>query len=296
MVIIKFIDINIFLHVLQKIRIQTILILFLSMSICMFLQATRWFFILKKNKMNLKFIEIQKINFLGFFFDIFIPGRVGSDYFKYKRLNQLDKQKLISSIIYTRYHFFICLLIIFLFFWLYFILLNPLFSIVITISFSYIVLSLLDIIFSNYQKYFNKKKTKSRFLNKCISLINEIIKFSTNVKKDKFFFFKIYFVALTTITTSIIMLYVVAIDLGFDNKFITFGFLTPLLEIANVLPITIHGRGVSELSMWYYLDIQNNKFENILALSSAVYFVYLFLGLFSGLCLSISNLNKLRFK
>ena len=295
-VIIKFIDINIFLQVLQNIRIQTILILFLSMSICVFLQATRWFFILKKNKMNLKFIEIQKIIFLSFFFDIFIPGRVGSDYFKYKTLNQLDKQKLISSIIYTRYHFFICLLIIFFFFWLYFILLNPLFSIVITFIFSYFILFLLDIIFNNYQKYFKKKKPKSIFLNKCISLINEIIKFSINVKKDKSFFFKIYCVALTNITISIIMLYVVAIDLGFDNKFISFGFLTPLLEIANVLPITIHGRGVSELLMWHYLDIQNNKFENILALSSAVYFVYLFLGLFSGLCLSINNLNKLRLK
>ena len=79
-----------------------------------------------------------------------------------------------------------------------------------------------------------------------------------------------------TITTSIVMFYIVAIDLGFDSKFITFGFLTPLLEIANVLPITIHGRGISELLMWHYLDIQNNKFENILALSSAVYFVYLF--------------------
>ncbi len=293
-VIIKFIDIDIFLQVIQKIRIQTIIILFLSMSICMFLQATRWFFILKKNNMELEFIEIQKINFLSFFFDIFIPARIGSDYFKYKKLNQLDKKKIISSIIYLRYHFLICLLIVFLFFFITFFSINPLFAIVITIFFSYLMLYLLDIVFNNYQNYFYKKKSKSGFINKCISLINEIIKFSTNVRKDKFFFFKIYFIALITITTSIVMFYIVAIDLGVDSKFITFGFLTPLLEIANVLPITIHGRGISELLMWHYLDIQNNKFENILALSSAVYFVYLFLGLFSGFCLSIHNLKTLR--
>ena len=110
----------------------------------------------KKIIWKFEFIEIQKINFLSFFFDIFIPARIGSDYFKYKKLNQLDKKKIISSIIYLRYHFLICLLIVFLFFITFFSI-NPLFAIVITIFFSYLMLYLLDIVFNNYQNYFYKK-------------------------------------------------------------------------------------------------------------------------------------------
>ena len=84
--VIKFIDIEIFFQIIKKVKLQTVFFSFIFMFLCLFLQATRWFFILKKNEISLRFLRIQRINFFSFFFDTFIPGRVGIDVYKYKIL------------------------------------------------------------------------------------------------------------------------------------------------------------------------------------------------------------------
>ena len=292
--VIKFIDIEIFFQIIKKVKLQTVFFSFIFMFLCLFLQATRWFFILKKNEISLRFLRIQRINFFSFFFDTFIPGRVGSDVYKYKMLEGFEKKKIISSIIFLRYNFLISLIIFCCYYLISIYSQNYMYSLILTLFFIFFLTFIMDIFFSSFKKLLNKTKIEINILKKLVSLLKEIMEFNLTVSKDKLFFIKLYLIAFMTISLSTVMFYIVAIDLGFESKYSTFGFLTPLLEIANVLPITIHGRGISEFLMWNFLDIKQDKFENIIALSSVVYFVYIFSGLFSGFCLSIIKLFNIK--
>ena len=269
------IDVALLYQQFQRINIIWYILGVLLVLLNIFFSSYKWWVILRFEKMSFSFSKILKIYWIGFFFNQFLPGRIGGDVIKMslllgKKPAKIDYKASVSVFI-DRLFNLTGLLVVGFFGIIYYlgnvtkdIYYLPLFILVIGIVF-------LGLSFGPKIIDFILKKRKWDTLYKLKKLLIII----------KEYYNKPYKVIFLILSASLFQLLVVvlnwilSISLSFNVDFTYFLFFIPLLAIITLIPISWGGFGLREYSYILFLQKVGIQDEQSLALSFLIYFTVL---------------------
>ena len=107
-------DFQRFIHELASLRLLSYLLFLSFYLVSIILVAYKWWILLLRNGFSLPFFHVFKINWIGFFYNQFLPGRIGGDVLKiiYIMQNETEKSKISVSVVMDRIYNIIGILVI----------------------------------------------------------------------------------------------------------------------------------------------------------------------------------------
>lgn len=252
--------------------------------------ALRFRKILSIQGLNLKLREVIYLNFIGLFFNNFLPTSVGGDLVKAYYVTKKTTKKLesFSSVFFDRFFGFLSIGLL------------ALFGIIILRgkiedkSLLWGSIIFLSIVFSFFIIFLNKRLAKilfSNFLDLPIfregSKLRRLYNALNAYKKHKIVIVQLIGISLIAQTISVFAIYIMIKSLSQDISLLYLFLIIPLVSIASMMP-SINGLGVREGAYVYFLSEFINK-ESAFAvsiLSLALIFISSLIGgvlyLFSG--------------
>ena len=300
----KKIDFSLFKENLIKVNLFYLLIVLLIDFIGLIISSFKLKFILNIKKINVKYLKVFLAYHSGSFFNTFFPSSIGGDIIKISLINEKTKRlaKITSAVLLDRILGVFALILISILGFLFILLkydLNKNYLIVFLCFVFFLFISIFVFIF------LIKKSKKIMLLEKSISdnllrkmfikIINFLIEFRTYLDKKNYTYILISFlISFVFQVLTIFVPYVVSKSLGFKISFHLFLVITPIINIILMLPFSINGMGLRELSYSLFWGLVGISLEDSLSISSVSFFVLMifnFLGGVSYLLLNILN-NK----
>lgn len=208
------------------------------------------------------FSTTLKLSFVGQFFSSFLPGSISGDIYKILFLKE-QKVSLVGASSLISLDRLVGLLWVLIFGIGYIALFSP-FHFQSDISWDTIFYSLLAVLLSVLSLYISYKKN-SYFHSRLVSFTNEIkYDFSLISKKQQCYFL---LSSLGTFLVRIFKFYIISLIFGVSLNFSDFFLVVFLIQIASMIPLTIGGLGVIEVSLVYALSLFGVPNETGLAIA-----------------------------
>lgn len=272
-------------EVYTKADLSLLAIPFLLYLVTVFLQGVRWHIFLKSDNGQWLFWKVQFVNFIAFFHDLYIPGKVGSDAY---RLIFFRKEKNVHHVVAS----LLCLrlqglAISAISAGLAFLLLLDLHTWRIASVCLFIILILVGGIVA--------RKAVCHWIANSIqvgtgpaggAIKDHIFKAATTIEQvlqKPISFAASFLVGFIFILFVVLIYFSCGIAFHLSLPFGTYLLSVPILILVSVLPVTLHGRGITELLAIYFWQGPSAGKEQIVLTCLAVYLLIVFQGLMSGL-------------
>jgi len=259
----------------------------------------RWRILIYTNKRNVSLGTLMKLNFVGCYFNIFLPSSFGGDIFRIGYLNKKIKSLSVStsSVFLDRFLGISSLFILAVISLIY----RLLFENHVELSIIYFVAVCIGcfiafwIFLINLNTILNTISSKSRHLNK---MTNKFKTFSSLINL-KYLPHRTLMNGLLISTIgnilSILSLYFITLSLGIQVGIIPLLIVFPLVTIVSMIPISIGGIGLREGAFTFFLSIYSVASSDAIAISILFYFLVISLGIVGGFLFALSKsitLNK----
>ncbi len=273
-----------FMALYQNANLYYLVASFFLYIVTILLQGVRWKLFLRGLGEKESLTKVQFLNFTSMFFDLFVPGRLGSDAQRVIVLRKtMSASNTIASLILMRLHglsltllaFFISLP------WMLGFLsedisgkLSDYVAVAVTIlivcaaTFLFVV-SKFNLLFKNS---FNVVRAK----------FGLIAKQARELKSSKLLWFKTSLTYVAFLLMVVMLHYMAVLAVGVDLSFFLIALPIPLMLISAMLPITIHGRGITEILAILFWESPDVGREAVLALTLLIYGFVLFQGIIAG--------------
>jgi hypothetical protein len=258
LLILSKIDINDVIDAIKEAKIFMIGNGLLVMAFSMLIRSYKWRLLLKVQGVDVPLITIINFNYMSAFFNNMFLGSIGGDAFRVYRIIDYSKSRsgAASSVIMDRITGFCMAILLVLVFGIGFILTYH--SIVSIRILLYLMISISIIIISMFLLFL-----LCIYMNN-ISVLNKISIVSENLKKlvislwmyrynSKVIIISMFLSLLYYVTQSI-KVYYFALATNIEISIIPFFFITPLVGILRMMPISINGIGIQEGSFVFYLE------------------------------------------
>lgn len=264
--------------VLKSANISLFVLAVLLNIIAIFIIAVRFKKILSVQGLNLNLREAVYLNFIGLFFNNFLPTSVGGDLVKayYATRKTTKKLETFSSVFFDRFFGFLSIgLLAF----LGIIFLNRSIKDKSLLWGSVIFLAL---VFSIFIIFLNKRLAKavfSRLLNFPVfregSKLRRLYNAINAYKEHKAIIAQLIGISLVAQMISVAAIYVIIKSLSQDISFLYLFLIVPLVSVASMMP-SINGLGIREGAYVYFLSEFINK-ESAFAVSILIFFANIFI-------------------
>lgn len=242
--------------VFGKLSLIHLFFCFLLFYIGYFVKVTRWKNILEGYDIHESYFTLFKVFLIGGYLGLISPGKIGDFGRLYYLNDKNDSNAILSSLIIDRINDLIALLLLGGIGFYYLITFH---EIPLEINLATIVIVIVLITVFTFVIYLLFK--------------NKILHFLSVFKSGISFYNTIY--QLTATIFAMILLYgtfnVVANDIGFEIPFLDIFFIGVLSGIINLLPVSIHGIGVREISLIYLLSLYHVVSDIALAYSLIIF-------------------------
>ena len=252
------------LDAISKISIFPLIISLSMIHIGYAIKAKRWQIILANYSTKLSIWELYKIFCIGTFLGIITPGKIGDFGRLYYIKDSIDLKKGLSSLFIDRIFDLIALgvlggMAVFYFEWHFNIIESKVFMLGLKTKYAFIIGAIIIL------------STALIFSRKIISGLTLIL----NGVKSFFSFLK----QLTITFLSMILIYgafiIIAHDMGLEISYVGLFLGTILIGLLSLVPITILGLGVREVSMVYIFSLYNLSYDLAIAISLILFFIQL---------------------
>ena len=273
--LLKRVDLSTFFLELSSVKFSWFLVYLLSYLLSIFFVAFKWWKLLELNGFKREYFSIVKINWIGFFYNQFLPGRIGGDAMKilYLVKEEREKSKLSVSVVMDRVFNLVGVLLI-----AYFaIFINylkskeyilPIFIITAIVIIAFIVLK-----FSIpwLQAFHTEKKNVQRLIRLIVSSYTYLS--NSKVNKTMILYSLIY------VLNIVVMHYLLSQAMGLNLDFKYYLFFVPIVTAITMIPISFGGLGVREVSFVLMLSQVGVSNEKAIAFSLIMYISILFFSI-----------------
>lgn len=256
----------------------------------------KWKIILGHQKINLKFLNLLKINLISHFYGVITPLRAG--YFvKIKLLKDKLKSsygEALPSVFLDRFLDFLVLFILFLFSTLYIINTKVGF-----IPKNYLYLEIILLVLFIFSVWFFLSKNKSKFILKLVYKFLIPNKFKDFAKNNYNLFYsslprkrKLFYPFLICAFSYLIyftQIYLIVLALGINFDYITFLAVYPIIMSFSLLPVTLGGLGTRDIATIALFNLFGIGAGQAVALSLLIFVFNDFLFGLTGFILSLKK-------
>jgi glycosyltransferase 2 family protein len=273
--LLKKVDLSTFFSELASVEFSWFSIYLLSYLLSIFFVAFKWWKLLELNGFKRGYFSIVKINWIGFFYNQFLPGRIGGDAMKilYLVKEEKEKSKLSVSVVMDRVFNLVGVLLV-----AYFaIFINYLESkeyilpVIIITAIVIVAFIVLKLSIPWLQAYQTEKKNFQRL----IRLIVSSYMYLSNSKVNKI----MILYSLIYVINIVVMHYLLSQAMGLNLDFKYYLFFVPIVTAVTMIPISFGGLGVREVSFVLMLSQVGISNEKAIAFSLIMYISILFFSI-----------------
>jgi len=254
--------------------------------IIIFIACLRWQELLKGQGIYLPFLKTLELNFIGLFFNTFMPSLTGGDVVKAYYVSKHTDQRLeaATTVLIDRIVGMLALIAIGAVASLYAIsdpqIRKPATSIVVC----FFVMTILCIAFFNKRlmKKFSFDVKKERWQKAIVSLKRVYSAFYI-YRSKKALLVKVFLMSIVIQIMSILINYQIALGLGLNISMKYFFLFIPIIAVISTIPITFAGWGLGESLYKYFFGLVTGACGLAVTMSIIVRLIILILNLFGGI-------------
>ena len=295
-IIIVKIDLNSLWKVLKNTRIILLLFLPFVIPLVFLFQTFKWYLILKKQNLAVRFTRLYKLILIGIFYGSITPGQLGG-LIKIKYLSDTSrrsKSECSSSVILDKAIDFLTLCLF-----------ASVGSIILANRFGLAFIPIGFTLFSALVLFI--LLYKSQWLQNILSIfpftripqkikvkLNDFFKiFSANLPRNTTFLFPLILIFLSLISWLLIytQIFIISRAVSIELDYIPFVFLIPLSSLIALVPITINGIGTKEAVLIMVLSVYGASPEQIVGMSLLNLFLCIYFPALVGGLLSLKTLK-----
>ncbi|TFB12817.1 flippase-like domain-containing protein [Candidatus Marinimicrobia bacterium MT.SAG.4] len=288
---------------LEYVRLDLLILSYAFSVLTVILMAYRWKIFIKQKNVSVPMLKLLRIYFVGVFFNTFLPGSIGGDVKRALDLsNTVGGRSVSLSIVITeRLIGIISLLVMGM--------LSSFFLFAITDKFDSLLLIQIFVLsligFSIMVAFFSKSvakilslklKTilKIRFLKNLdiYEKIKEVYKSVYSYKYSGATLFKGFLISFLMRGVWVFACYLVAVSMGIKPSFSMLILILSIVEIARMVPISIHGVGIREGVFGALYSGFGMSFTEGVLLAFIFYLLLTVNGIVGGVIYAVSNLQS----
>ncbi|TFB10615.1 flippase-like domain-containing protein [Candidatus Marinimicrobia bacterium MT.SAG.3] len=288
---------------LERVRFDLLILSYAFSVLTVFLMAYRWKILIKQKNISVRMLKLLRIYFVGIFFNTFLPGSIGGDVKRALDLSNTvgGKSVSLSIVITERLIGIISLFVMGM--------LSSFFLFAITDKFDSVLLIqifiLLLIGFSIMVAFFSRSVAKilSLKLNTILKIrflknldiykkIKEVYKSVYSYKYSGTTLFKGFLISFLMRCVWVFTCYLVANSMGMKPSFSMLILILSIVEIARMVPISIHGVGIREGVFGALYSGFGMSFTDGVLLAFIFYLLLTVNGVVGGVIYAASNLHQ----
>ncbi|MCK5595411.1 flippase-like domain-containing protein [bacterium] len=271
---------------IENIELSRLLIAIGLYIVIIFIACLRWQKLLKGQDIHLPFFKTLELNFIGLFFNTFMPSMTGGDvvkaYYVSKHTNQ--RVEAATTVLIDRIVGMLALLTIGAVASLYAISEPQIRMPAIVIVAFFFVITVLGIAFFN--KRLMKKisfNAKGKRLQKVVVSLKRVYSAFYIYRSKKALLVKVFLMSIVIQIMSVLINYQIALGLGLDVSMKYFFLFIPIIAVISAIPITFAGWGVGESMYKYFFGLVTGACGLAVTMSIIVRLITLVLNLFGGI-------------
>jgi glycosyltransferase 2 family protein len=278
----------------SKTALWLVCIGYLSDQILVLAHVFRWQFILKKLHITTSFRTLLKVNYIGHFFNFFMPTTMGGDVMRYWEISSTTSKKteIVSSIILERYMgVFSLIFISMLISYTHLTHLAPVFHKYLYFVTAIFVLMCVFMFIKPPEKAWEKLFKYKHIKGVAQKLINVWQSFSV-ISKSRALFIQTFLLSGIIQGGGILIIYLFSLALGMTVPFPIFILFMSLIILMSLVPVSVCGMGVRETGFLYFFSQLGVDDTLILSLSILTFSRLLILGFIGGGIYTLKNMKK----
>ena len=254
--------------------------------VVVFIACIRWQELLKGQGICLSFFKTLELNFIGLFFNAFMPSLTGGDVVKAYYVSKHTDQRLeaATTVLIDRIVGMFALLTIGAVASLYAISEPQIRKPAISIVVFFLIITVLCIVFFNksLMRKFSFDVKKERWQKVVVSLKRVYAAFYI-YRSKKALLVKVFLMSIVIQIMSILINYQIALGLGLDVSMKYFFLFIPIIAVISAIPITFAGWGLGESMYKYFFGLVTGACGLAVTMSIIVRLIILILNLFGGI-------------
>ena len=271
---------------IKNIELSRLLIAIVLYIVIVFISCLRWQELLKGQDIRLPFFKTLELNFIGLFFNTFMPSLTGGDVVKAYYVSKHTDQRLeaATTVLIDRIVGMFALLTIGAVASLYAVSDPQIRKPAISIVMLFLIIIVLTIGFFNKRlmKIFSFDVKKERWQKVVISLKRIYSAFYIyRVKKG--LLVKVFLMSIIMQLMFVLMNYQIALGLGLEVSMKYFFLFIPIIAVISAVPITFSGWGLGESMYKYFFGLVIGACGLAITMSIIVRLITLILNLFGGI-------------
>lgn len=244
-IIFQWIDVEKFLLVIQDVRVRYLILMCLLWPLSLYLSSLRWRVILGHYGIDLSMKEALSIYWVSSFFNNFLPTSIGGDTYRFLSLSRVLKDQrpsLVASILLDRGFGMVAMIFLVVFFGAFF------WGVIIhkaTLLIIYSLCVLILILCYGLAIFYPHLKIKRGFQSKIIRLTTDFFNTLTQFNDRK----RIFYSLSLSVLCLILGVYTISLafrSFGYDPPLMSLLFLIPLINLSELIPISINALGIKE--------------------------------------------------
>ena len=254
--------------------------------IVVFIACLRWQKLLKGQGIHLRFFKTLELNFIGLFFNTFMPSMTGGDVVKAYYVSKHTDQRLeaATTVLIDRVVGMLALLSIGAVASLYAISEPQIRMPAAIIVVVFLIITILGIVFLNKRlmKIFSFNVKGERWQKVVVSLKRVYSAFYI-YRSKKVLLVEVFLMSIVIQLMSILINYQIALGLGLNVSMKYFFLFIPIISVISAIPITFAGWGVGESMYKYFFGLVTEACSLAVTMSIIVRLITLILNLFGGI-------------
>jgi len=254
--------------------------------VIVFIACLRWQALLKGQGIYLPFFKTLELNFIGLFFNTFMPSLTGGDVVKAYYVSKHTAQRLeaATTVLIDRVVGLLALLTIGVIASLYAISEPQIRKPAISIIVFFLIIIILCTVFFNKRlmRKFSFDVKKERWQKVVVSLKRVYSAFYI-YRFKKALLAKVFLMSILIQLMSVLMNYQIALGLGLDVSIKYFFLFIPIIAVISAIPITFAGWGLGESMYKYFFGLVIGACGLAVTMSIIVRLIALILNLFGGI-------------
>jgi uncharacterized protein (TIRG00374 family) len=251
-----------------------------------FITCLRWQKLLKGQGIHLPFFKTLELNFIGLFFNVFMPSMTGGDVVKAYYVSKHTDQRLeaATTVLIDRVVGLLALLAIGAAASLYAISDPQIRKSAIGIIAFFLIITILGIAFFNkrFMKKFSFNVKNERWQKVVISLKRVYSAFYI-YRSKKALLAKVFLMSIVVQFMFVLMNYQIALGIGLNISMKYFFLFIPIISVISMIPITFAGWGLGESMYKYFFGLITGACGLAVTMSIIVRLITLILNLFGGI-------------
>ena len=254
--------------------------------VIVFIVCLRWQKLLKGQGVHLPFFKTLELNFIGLFFNTFMPSMTGGDVVKAYYVSKHTDQRLeaATTVLIDRVVGMLALLAIGAAASLYAISDPQIRKLAISIVVFFLIIIILCIVFFN--KRLMKKfsfNVKGERWQKIVVSLKRVYSAFYIYRSKKALLVEVFLMSIVVQFMFVLMNYQIALGLGLNVSMKYFFLFIPIISVISAIPITFAGWGIGESMYKYFFGLVTEACGLAVTMSIIVRLITLILNLFGGI-------------